>query len=51
MFEVNVAYMRGFGLGFNYSNEDIEGIETIADDLRHTIQVTVSYTHLRAHET
>ena len=39
MFEVNVAYMRGFGLGFNYSNEDIEGVETIADDLRHTIQI------------
>ena len=39
MFEVNVAYMRGFGIGFNYSNEDIEGIKSLADDLRHTIQI------------
>tara|TARA_Y100001937_G_C6886374_1_gene227001 strand:+ start:66 stop:236 length:171 start_codon:yes stop_codon:yes gene_type:complete len=39
MFDIDIAVMRGFGVGFNYTNEDIEGIETIADDLRHTIQV------------
>lgn len=39
MFEISVSVMRGFGVGFNYSNEDIEGLEPLADDLRHTIQI------------
>ena len=39
MFDIDIAVMRGFGVGINYTNEDIEGVETIADDLRHTIQV------------
>ena len=39
MFDVSISVMRGFGIGFNYSNEDIEGVETLADDLRHTIQI------------
>ena len=39
MFDIDIAVMRGFGVGFNYTNEDIEGVETIADDLRHTIQI------------
>lgn len=39
MFDVSISVMRGFGIGFNYSNEDIEGIESLADDLRHTIQI------------
>ena len=39
MFDVSISVMRGFGIGLNYSNEDIEGVETLADDLRHTIQI------------
>jgi len=39
MFDVSISVMRGFGIGFNYSNEDIEGLEPLADDLRHTIQI------------
>ena len=39
MFDVNVAMMRGFGIGLNYSNEDLENIEVIADNMRHTIQI------------
>lgn len=26
-------------IGFHYSNEDMEGIETINNELRHTIQI------------
>ena len=39
MFDVNIALMRGFGVGINYSNEDLEGVDYIANDLRHTIQI------------
>ena len=39
MFDVNIALMRGFGVGINYSNEDLEGLDYIANDLRHTIQI------------
>ena len=39
MFDIDIAVMRGFGGGINYPKEDIEGLEAIADDLRHTIQV------------
>lgn len=39
MFDIEIAWMYGCGLGFNYTNEDIEGADRIADDLRHTIQI------------
>ena len=39
MFDVNIAVMRGFGVGINYSNEDLEGVDVLADNMRHTIQI------------
>ena len=39
MFDFEIAIMHGFGLGINYTNEDIEGADRIADDLRHTLQI------------
>jgi hypothetical protein len=39
MFEIEVATCYGFGIGVYYTNENIEGIDVIADDLRHTIQI------------
>ena len=39
MFEIHFALMRGFGLCINYTNEDLEGVPVIADDMRHTIQL------------
>ncbi len=39
MYDIEIAYIWGFGLCINYSNEDIEGTDKIADDLRHTIQI------------
>ena len=39
MFDIQIALMRGFAIGINYSNEDLENIEVIADDMRHTIQI------------
>jgi len=39
MYDIEIAMLRGFGLCVNYSNEDLEGLDRIADDLRHTIQI------------
>lgn len=39
MFEIQIATCYGIGLGIYYTNEDIEEVEKIADDLRHTIQI------------
>jgi len=39
MFDIEVAICYGFGVGVYYTNEDIEGVEKIADDLRNTIQI------------
>jgi len=38
MFQVEIFPIYGLIIGVNYSNEDIEMIEVIADDKRHTIQ-------------
>lgn len=38
MFQVEIFPIYGLIIGINYSNEDIEMIEVIADDKRHTIQ-------------
>jgi len=39
MFEIEVATCYGFGIGIYYTNEDIEGMEKVADNLRNTIQI------------
>ena len=39
MFEIEVATCYGFGIGIYYTNEDIEGIDKVADNLRNTIQI------------
>ncbi|MBT7881396.1 MAG: hypothetical protein HN624_02995 [Flavobacteriaceae bacterium] len=39
MFEIEVATCYGIGIGVYYTNENIEGVDVIADDLRHTIQI------------
>ena len=38
MVQLELFPVYGLILGVNYSNEDIEMIEVIADDKRHTIQ-------------
>ena len=39
MFQVEFFPIYGVIAGFNYSNEDIEDFEVVADDKRHTIQL------------
>jgi hypothetical protein len=39
MFEIEVATCYGFGIGIYYTNEDIEGMDKVADNLRNTIQI------------
>jgi hypothetical protein len=39
MFELDIFPIYGLIVGVNYSNEDIEMLEVVADDKRHTIQV------------
>lgn len=39
MFDVSVSTIYGIGIGVFYSNEEIEEVKTIADDLRHTLQI------------
>lgn len=39
MFEIQIATCYGIGLGVYYTNENIEGLDKLADDLRHTIQI------------
>lgn len=39
MFDVSISTIYGFGIGLYYTNEDIEGIDKLADDLRHTLQI------------
>ena len=38
MFEIDFFPIYGFLIGVNYSNEDLEDLEVIADDKRHTLQ-------------
>jgi len=38
MFEIDFFPIYGFLIGVNYSNEDLENLEVIADDKRHTLQ-------------
>ena len=38
MLQIDFFPIYGAMIGINYSNEDIELIETIADDKRHTLQ-------------
>ena len=38
MFQIDFFPIYGAMIGINYSNEDIEEVEVIADDKRHTIQ-------------
>ena len=39
MFQVEFFPIYGVIAGVNYSNEDLENIEVVADDKRHTIQL------------
>ena len=39
MFEVDIFPIYGLIVGVNYSNEDIEMLDVVADDKRHTIQI------------
>ena len=39
MFEVDIFPIYGLIVGVNYSNEDIELLDVVADDKRHTIQI------------
>lgn len=39
MFDVSISTIYGIGIGVFYSNEEIEEVKTIADDLRHTLQI------------
>tara|TARA_X000001382_G_C3089683_1_gene153146 strand:+ start:86 stop:250 length:165 start_codon:yes stop_codon:yes gene_type:complete len=41
MFDVSISYIYGFGIGIYYSNEDIEEVKTISDDMRHTLQIAL----------
>ena len=39
MFQIEFFPIYGIIAGVNYSNEDIENIEVLADDKRHTLQL------------
>lgn len=39
MFDVSISYIYGMGIGIYYSNEHIEEVQTLSDDLRHTLQI------------
>ena len=39
MFQVEFFPVYGLIVGINYSNEDLEMIEVVAEDRRHTIQI------------
>ena len=39
MVEIEIFPIYGCILGVNYSNEDLELLEVVADDKRHTIQI------------
>lgn len=41
MFEIYIAKLNGLLLGFHYTNEHLEQIETIDNELRHTVQVAL----------
>jgi hypothetical protein len=49
MVQLELFPVYGFIVGINYSNEDIEMIEVIADDKRHTIQVFLLLIGLNIH--
>tara|TARA_R110002153_G_scaffold45894_2_gene129257 strand:- start:2183 stop:2350 length:168 start_codon:yes stop_codon:yes gene_type:complete len=38
MFQIDFFPLYGIVAGINYSNEEMEGMEVLADDKRHTIQ-------------
>lgn len=38
MIQIDFFPIYGFMVGINYSNEEIEMIEVVADDKRHTLQ-------------
>jgi hypothetical protein len=38
---IYIAPLRGLLLGLNYTNEDLEGLEVVAEDKRHTIQIAL----------
>ena len=41
MFQIDFFPIYGIILGVNYSNEEIEQIEVLADDKRHTLQIFI----------
>ena len=41
MFQIDFFPISGIILGVNYSNEEIEQIEVLADDKRHTLQIFI----------
>lgn len=49
MVQLELFPVYGFIVGVNYSNEDIEMIEVIADDKRHTIQIFLLIIGLNFH--
>lgn len=49
MVQLELFPVYGLILGVNYSNEDIEMIEVVADDKRHTIQVFLLLIGLNIH--
>ena len=49
MVQLELFPVYGLILGVNYSNEDIEMVEVIADDKRHTIQVFLLLIGLNIH--
>lgn len=49
MVQLELFPVYGLILGVNYSNEDIEMIEVVADDKRHTIQVFLFLIGLNIH--
>jgi hypothetical protein len=38
---IYIAPLRGFGILLSYTNEDLEGLEVVAEDKRHTIQIAL----------
>lgn len=39
MLQIDIFPLYGVTIGINYSNEDLEMMEIVADDKRHTIQL------------
>ena len=49
MVQIDFFPIYGVMVGINYSNEEIEMIEVVADDKRHTIQVFLLIIGLNFH--